>query len=65
MRLSSIFLSLIPLVSLVSAAGSKVVDLDSSNFDSLIGQDKPALVEFYAPWVSLCLGVCSGRNDGG
>jgi len=51
MRLTSL---LIPLISLVSAASaaSKVIDLDSTNFDTYVGNGKPALVEFFAPWVS-------------
>jgi protein disulfide-isomerase A6 len=50
MRITSLFF--LPALALVAAA-SNVVDLDSSNFDSFIGQGKPALVEFFAPWVSV------------
>jgi len=41
-------------VALASAAGSDVLILDPSNFDSEIGGDKPALVEFFAPWCGHC-----------
>ena len=32
-------------------ADSHVVVLDNDNFDEIIDGSKPALVEFYAPWV--------------
>jgi hypothetical protein len=38
-------LSILSLSLLAGALASNVVDLDPSNFDSLIGQGKPALVE--------------------
>jgi protein disulfide-isomerase A6 len=34
---------------------SNVVTLTTENFDQIIGQGKPALVEFYASW---CGHVC-------
>ncbi|GMK57259.1 hypothetical protein CspeluHIS016_0400930 [Cutaneotrichosporon spelunceum] len=53
MRLSfKIPTALLGLAALVTA--SKVVDLDSKNFDKIIGKDKGALIEFYAPWCGHC-----------
>lgn len=53
MRTTNI-LSLFPLVAVAFLASyvraSNVVTLTTENFDSIIGQGKPALVEFYASW---------------
>jgi protein disulfide-isomerase A6 len=36
------------------ANASNVIDLTPSNFDQIVGQDKFALVEFFAPWCGHC-----------
>lgn len=41
-------LSILSLSLLAGALASNVLDLDTTNFDSVIGQGKPALVELYA-----------------
>ncbi|KAK7685514.1 hypothetical protein QCA50_011379 [Cerrena zonata] len=41
-------------VSLTGALASNVIDLTPENFDTIIGQGKPALVEFFAPWCGHC-----------
>jgi len=47
-------LSILSLSLLAGALASNVLDLDPSNFDSVIGQGKPGLVEFFAPWCGHC-----------
>jgi len=39
-------------IAVVSA--SNVLDLTPDNFDQVVGQGKPALVEFFAPWCGHC-----------
>ena len=41
------FISFLSLAFVAAVSASNVVDLDPSNFDSIIGQGKPALVELY------------------
>jgi len=47
-------LSILLLSLLAGSLASNVLDLDPSNFDSVIGQGKPGLVEFFAPWCGHC-----------
>jgi len=42
------------LVAVVALVCSQVVDLDGSNFDSIVDGSKAAFVEFYAPWCGHC-----------
>jgi len=41
-------------VAYAASAGSDVLVLDPDNFDSHVGGDQPAFVEFYAPWCGHC-----------
>lgn len=54
MRLSSWFPYTLSLslwtASVLAAEGSDVIDLDSSNFDSIVKPESLILVEFFAPW---------------
>ena len=43
------------LANMVAAADSDVIDLTSGNFEQEVMGEKLALVEFFAPWVSLYL----------
>jgi len=56
MRFSLVFLAatVAALAVCVSAAGGNVKELTPSNFDDFVGKDKPALVEFFAPWCGHC-----------
>ena len=57
----------------LSASADEVVVLTDQNFDKEVGQDRAALVEFYAPWYSqsplfstyihtdCCIYCCSDR----
>jgi protein disulfide-isomerase-like protein len=47
-------LCLLFVTALAASAGSDVLILDPDNFDSHVGQDQPAFVEFFAPWCGHC-----------
>ncbi|KAF7336633.1 Disulfide isomerase [Mycena venus] len=51
MRLST---SLFAAALLAVVGASNVLELTPSNFDTIIGQGKPGLVEFFAPWCGHC-----------
>ena len=42
------------LVGFLAATFAKLIELTPETFDSVVGQDKPALVKFYAPWCGHC-----------
>ena len=42
------------LLLLLESTSAGVIDLTSSNFDTVVGKGKGALVEFYAPWCRHC-----------
>ncbi|KAF9471225.1 protein disulfide isomerase [Pholiota conissans] len=46
----SIFVSAL----IAGASASNVLELTPDNFDSIVGQGQPALVEFFAPWCGHC-----------
>ena len=51
-RIANIFTAAL---ALVGGSLASVIDLDPSNFDSIVLESgKPALVEFFAPWCGHC-----------
>lgn len=53
MKLSFLTILLLLIVSCF-ASENNVLDLTPTNFDQLVGKDKFALVEFFAPWCGHC-----------
>ena len=54
MRLSSLLpVGVSLLANMVAAADSDVIDLTAGTFEQEVMNEKLALVEFFAPWVSL------------
>jgi len=50
MRVAALLLALIA----VSVSAANVKELTPDNFDTFVGGDRPALVEFFAPWCGHC-----------
>jgi len=44
----------VAMMCLLAGVGADYEELEASNFEQLVGQDKPALVEFYASWCGHC-----------